>query len=201
MQDYRKISNARKQFMEDIRRAPCVFISPSWRIFGRRCVLFCQKQRERAMDQPSLEHLDQRLRLLEDIEAIRTLRMKYHQCVNDNKFADIEKLYTDDAVVVLTEGLSAHGRAEIIKLFQNLADNVQFLKQFIHNHLVEVKGDEAEGVSYLDARYANGGTSLMVAGRLRERYRRTEAGWRISETLVDIYFGSPVSANWLMEKQ
>ena len=40
-----------------------------------------------------------RVRRLEDIEAIRTLRNRYHSAINDGRFDEIGGLFTPDAVV------------------------------------------------------------------------------------------------------
>lgn len=145
-----------------------------------------------------LENIDRRLRLLEDIEAIRALRMRYHYCINEQEWGGIVGLYTDDAYVAIGTVMSARGTAAIDTFYRNLPDKVEIVKQFIHNHMVEVRGDEAEGISYLDARYGDEGQSLLVAGRFKEKYRRTAEGWKISETLVEIYFAAPVEPGWMI---
>ncbi len=45
--------------------------------------------------------LEQRIRRLEDIEAIRRLRNRYHASVNERRFSDCRALFTADAVVEL----------------------------------------------------------------------------------------------------
>jgi ketosteroid isomerase-like protein len=146
----------------------------------------------------TLESLDRRLRLLEDIEAIRDLRMRYHFCINEQQWGGIVDLYTDDAHVAIAPVVDVRGKEAIDRFYRALPDHVDIVKQFIHNHMVEVRGDVAEGVSYLDARYGGDGQSLLVAGRFKELYRRTDAGWKISETLVELFFSAPVEPGWMI---
>ena len=75
--------------------------------------------------------------------------------------------------------------------------NNQLKKQFICNHVVDVRGDEASGFSYLDSRFSSQGVSKMGASRLDETYRRTAKGWLIAETVAHVYFTVPVAADWL----
>ena len=70
------------------------------------------------------------------------------------------------------------------------------IKQFIHSHQIDVDGDEASAFAYLDARYGQDGTSLIVAARYDEKYRRTARGWRISWTYIDVIFSVPVQLGW-----
>ncbi len=146
----------------------------------------------------NLESLDRRLRLLEDIEAIRDLRMRYHYCINEGEWGGVVDLYTEDAHVAIPPVVDVIGKEAIDRFYRTLPDNVDIVKQFIHNHMVEVRGDEAEGVSYLDARYGGDGKSLLVAGRFKERYRRVGDGWKISETLVELFFSAPVEPGWMI---
>jgi hypothetical protein len=88
------------------------------------------------------------------------------------------------------------GTKAIVDFYLSVPRNVDFVIQYIHNHIVETDGDEATGLSYFDARYAQEGESVIVAAKLDERYRRTAEGWRIAETLVHIYFGVPVTRGW-----
>jgi len=143
-----------------------------------------------------LTGLEAHVRHLEDIEEIRGLRFKYHDFLNRSRFERMSELYTDDARVRIDYVASAEGKEEIHEFFLTIPRTLSFIKQFIHNHLVNVDGDMASGVAYMDARYAAEGQSLMVAGRFDEKYRRTTAGWRIADTFVTLYFSVPLSKGW-----
>ncbi|API59364.1 hypothetical protein BSL82_08610 [Tardibacter chloracetimidivorans] len=140
--------------------------------------------------------LEDRIRHLEDIEEIRQLRMRYHINTNDGHFDRMWELFTEDAYVDFGYISRARGRREINELFLRIPRNLPLVKQFIHNHLVEVDGDEATGVSYLDARYAQDGDSVMVAARFDEIYTRTSEGWRIRQMGLELYFSVPITQGW-----
>ncbi len=137
-----------------------------------------------------------RLKHLEDLEEIRNLRMMYHYYINEGKWGQIPDLYTADAYVNFQRIGGANGIKEIRALFDSIGTNVSYIKQFIHNHIVDIKGDTATGTSYFDARYAQGKKSIIAAGTYREKYRRTPDGWRISEMLSEIDFAGTVEEGW-----
>ncbi|MHA3791219.1 nuclear transport factor 2 family protein [Sphingomonas sp. YL-JM2C] len=140
--------------------------------------------------------LERYVRRLEDIENIRALRFRYHDYLNRSLFDRMSSLYTDDAVVQIDYVARAEGIEAVHAFFVNIPKTLDFIKQFIHNHLVEIDGDMATGIAYMDARYAAAGESVIVAGRFDEKYRRTDEGWRIAETLVTLYFSVPLRLGW-----
>src|SRR5579883_2633458 len=96
------------------------------------------------------------LRLLTDIEEIRNLRMKYHYFINEGLFDRAAEIYTEDAFVKWSAAGTARGHKEIVELFKSLPRQADFVKHFVCNHMVDVSGDEATGLAYVDARYAEG---------------------------------------------
>ena len=120
------------------------------------------------------------LRVLQDIEDIRRLRMLYHYFINEGLFDRAWEIYTEDAYVVWSSAGTARGHTEIVALFNTLPTRADFVKHFVSNHIVDVNGDEATGLAYVDARYAGDGESSFIAGKYDERYRRTPEGWRIA---------------------
>lgn len=143
--------------------------------------------------------LEERVQRLEDLEDIRRLRMEYHHCVNDNRFPDAARIFTDDAFVEYQGVGSAKGQDDVKVLFESLGNAVTIIKQFVSNHMVEIDGDEATGIAYLDARYAQDGKSLIAAVRFDDRYRRTSEGWQISEMIASVHFSVPVQEGWASE--
>src|SRR5215510_11426768 len=86
-------------------------------------------------------------------EAIRDLRYRSHEYVNEGKFADIANLFTEDGVLDFGHLGKAKGRAELNAFFGNLPAGqspqpggpatprgISFVKQFIHNHIIQVQG-------------------------------------------------------------
>ena len=59
-----------------------------------------------------LQALETRVQDLYDREAIRTLRYRYHECINEGKLAEIPDLFTEDGDLDFDYLGKAHGRAE-----------------------------------------------------------------------------------------
>lgn len=146
-----------------------------------------------------------RIQRLEDIEAIRSLKNVYHLYVNDCRFDEIGTLFTEDAVVDMgymhPSDEPCRGRENIAHWYATLTGAVGLsqLKQFTHNHTVEVEVDEASGWSLLEARYGQGTDSYNVAAKYEEEYRKVEGRWLFSLMTLKVYFTVPLALGWATE--
>jgi ketosteroid isomerase-like protein len=143
--------------------------------------------------------LDDRIRRLEDIEEVRRLRNMYHHFVNENLPDRFREIYTDDGVIQIDTHMKFVGIEAIVEGFRKIPARTPLVKQFVHSHQVDVAGDTTTAFAYIEARYAQDGQSLMVAGRYDETYVRTSAGWRITTTYAKVDFAVPVQTGWAGE--
>ena len=90
------------------------------------------------------------------------------------------------------------GREAIGHFFseQLINDDLSFIKQFNHNHAVELAGDRASGFSYLEAKNVLAGEATLVAARYDDAYVRTAEGWRFQEMKLTLYFVAPFAQGW-----
>ena len=154
------------------------------------------------MSETELADLRRRVRRLEDIEAIRTLRNQYHACINDGRYADIAALFTSDAVVELGYLARYEGIASIDAGFRGMGERERFfIKQFIHGHIVEVDGDRATGTSYLEARYGRHGVSYLVSGRYDDVYVRQDGRWLFQAMIAELYYTVPAGVGWMGDER
>jgi ketosteroid isomerase-like protein len=141
--------------------------------------------------------LEDRIQRLEDIEAIRRLRNRYHACLNEGRYDQCRSLFTDDAVVELGYLARYEGIEAIDRGFRAMGERERFfIKQFIHSHDVEVAGDTATGTSYLEARYGRYGVSYVVAGRYDDVYARVSAGWKFRSMIAELFYTVPNAVGW-----
>ena len=144
-----------------------------------------------------LAALEARIRVLEDIEAIRHLRSRYHYCLNEGRFAEVRALFTDDALVELGYLARYEGIEAIDRGFRAMGDRDRFfIKQFIHGHDVQVSGDGGTGVSYLEARYGRFGVSYVVAGRYDDIYARVDGAWKFRSMIAELFYTVPNGVGW-----
>ena len=71
-----------------------------------------------------------------------------------------------------------------------------FVKQYIHNHVVEIHGDHATGFSYLEAKPIVNGEAYLVSARYSDEYVRTKDGWRFSRMSLIPHFFVPFKEGW-----
>lgn len=148
------------------------------------------------MSKAETRSVEERMQRLEDLDAIRRLRMDYHRYVNTRAMPQAAMLYTEDAFVDFGPTEQARGRKEIEELYVKYNGQLDIIKQFPANHMIELNGDEAHAEAYADARYGYDGHSVMACASYDEKYRRTADGWKISEMVVKIHFAVPVQQGW-----
>jgi hypothetical protein len=73
------------------------------------------------------------------------------------------------------------------------------VKQFIHNHAVEIEGERAAGTSYLEARNIFKGESMLVAARYDDDYAREEGRWLFARMALVPIFIVPLREGWAGE--
>jgi hypothetical protein len=158
------------------------------------------------------KELEAKVQELYDREAIRDLRYRYHEYVNEGKFADIASLFTEDGVLDFGHLGKAAGRAELNAFFGNLPAGqspqassqttprgISFVKQFIHNHVIHLQGDRGSGFSYLEARPIYKGESYMVAARYDDEYLKHNGQWKFKKMSLTPYFMVPLREGWAQE--
>ena len=124
-------------------------------------------------------------------EAIRELRARYHECINEGHYDRIPDLFTEDAVLEFGYLGQARGREKIGRFFAAGPKLLQFVKQFIHNHVIELEGEGGSGFSYMEAKSISGGVAYLVAGRYDDTYVRQGGEWRFSRMRFEPYFTVP----------
>ncbi len=152
--------------------------------------------------------LEERIRRLEDIEDIRTLKSRYHTYVNDTDFDRIGALFAADASVnlgyLMPDGAAVVGREEIQAAFSGMKTSTSQsqLKQFLHSHIVELTGpDNASGTGMLYACYGVGADAYVVAGKYSEDYVRVDGAWLFKTMNLALYFTVPLALGWAGPKR
>lgn len=130
--------------------------------------------------------IEDRIRRLEDIEAVRLLMARYHQACDGwdgGSHEDpqaIADLFTDDGRWgIPAQHPFAHGKAEIAGLAQRLQP-IDWIVHFVVNPVVEVDGDtaSAEFKGVVRMRPAADGPVGWTMGIYRAACARTPEGWR-----------------------
>jgi ketosteroid isomerase-like protein len=139
----------------------------------------------------------------EDQVAIEQLLNRYCHKLDRGEIDAVVELFADDAVLIPAyEGDARHtGRAAVRAWYTRYAANtiaaVRGLRHKISTAMIEVDGDSATSVCYLDADSVNlqTGKRSLVGGRYEDRFVRTPDGWRIAERRIVIDYASTLPGN------
>ena len=73
------------------------------------------------------------------------------------------------------------------------------MKQFVHNHDIDLQGSTGHGLSYLEARTVSKGESYMVAARYDDEYAKVNGQWKFKKMHLTPYFAVPLREGWAQE--
>lgn len=134
--------------------------------------------------------IEQRLRHLEDLQAISSLTYRYAQAVNKGPngngvdVAAIPELFTTDARWSSADLGTTIGSAGIIAELSTATANVEFSAHAFLNPVIDVNGDSADGtwLLWIASVHDRGTAAVYLSANLG--YLRTVAGWRIDSVNV-----------------
>ena len=143
--------------------------------------------------------LEQRIQVLEDIEAIRKLKALYCVACDDNHNPEkLGPLFAEDATWEATVLGKAEGR-EAIKAYLAAVGTSGRIRNSAHhaiNPVIDVQGDMATGHWRLIMLYTeNLGTEQVryqrIIGWYRESYVRTIEGWKFQTLFCQVEESAP----------
>lgn len=136
-------------------------------------------------------HNEDRLRRLEDLEAIKQLKYNYARALDTCNTAQLETLFTEDAEIDYRGGtyrLALQGRAAIVAALGQAFHAGLVAAHTMHMPVIEVSGDTATG-SWTLRDYAlnlNEGNSVTEgAAHYRDRYVKRDGRWLIAFSEYD----------------
>lgn len=146
--------------------------------------------------------LEERVQRLEDIEAIRRLKIRYAQLCDANYDPDgLAALFTEDAVFEGGALGNYNGREAIRQFMAGVSKQLTFAVHFMIGHMIDVapSGTEATGSWYLlDAVTANGRAD-WIAVTYDDRYRKVDGQWLFSHVKVNFAFWTHFDTGWVKD--
>jgi ketosteroid isomerase-like protein len=134
-----------------------------------------------------LRELEDRIRVLEDIEAIKRLQREYLYMLTDARYEGLAPLFTEDAIVQIGEERVAKGKDAIVKLFRD--DTVMTGgRKGGHNLIrpvISIEGDKARGRwtmfrFYYDNSEPAGPRLKWQEGKYECEYVKKASRWQVS---------------------
>lgn len=138
--------------------------------------------------------MQQVLRGLADREEIRDLARRYAHCIWQRDIEGAIELFAEDGSMEMDDRPPIVGRAALVASYRALLDGE--FEPFVHNHLIEVDGDRARGVCYLDLRATVGGKAMLGAGHYEDEYVRRDGRWKFLRRRLKMAHFAPVTEGW-----
>ncbi|HVN88443.1 MAG TPA: nuclear transport factor 2 family protein [Candidatus Binataceae bacterium] len=145
--------------------------------------------------------LASKIRLLEDIEAIKTLKYQYCAYCDDSYNADgIAGLFVEDGTWDGGDFGRCEGRQAIRKFFRHSSKILSLAAHQVMNPIIKVDGDHATGEWKLcqpcTLETKSGARAMWLVANYRDEYVRTPAGWKFKSLKVTSLFFAPHDEGW-----
>lgn len=147
--------------------------------------------------------LEQRLQVLEDKEAIRTLLIDYGRFVDDRNWEAFADLFATQGGTWNGGMGVATGREAIIEMMRttieatnrNAAGNGYSNLHLLGNEQIDVDGDHATALSkwVFVMTGADNGPDVTFIGRYQDRFVRENGSWKFQERIVHGDIAKPVN--------
>lgn len=145
----------------------------------------------------TLQELEKRIRVLEDIEAIKRLKSRYAQIVDGSSPEDIGKIVTENAAFNYGQLGSLKGRKAISDYFKKYPEIRPFRVHYFSQPDITIKGEEAYGRWYMWVPCSTGdGRALWSSGFEEEKYERVNGEWLIAELNLTSNFRTTYEEGW-----
>ena len=150
-----------------------------------------------------VEELRDRVRHLEDIEALRNLKAEYAAACDDNYDPDrLAALFVEDATWE-SQGLGRYaGREAIREFFRGISGHFVFALHYGLNPQIEVTGDTARGRWYLfmPCTVGDTGKAMWRAGLDEEEYVRVQGKWMYQSKKSAPFFSTTFEEDWAKQQ-
>jgi len=150
----------------------------------------------------SLEELEARIRVLEDIEEIKRLMASYCYLVDAFQWDDVLDLFADNARAEYGMLGSHDGKEAIATFFKNVVPNTQsWSAHQVLNPLVTVEGQKAKGTWYLFCPATilspEGDRAIWIQGRYDNEFVKLDGKWKFSRLRFVFNFTIPYEEGWV----
>lgn len=141
-----------------------------------------------------MSDLEARLLAMEDRDTIRELTARYCERAVRGDVEGVVALFTEDGIMEAGD-TAEQGRARLLELYR---DSFAELRPIpcVHNHVVELQGDEATGSCTVELRMVENGEAVTAAGWYEDRFRRVEGVWKFSHRKLFFHHRVPLSKGW-----
>jgi ketosteroid isomerase-like protein len=120
-----------------------------------------------------------------DREAIRDVANRYAHHVWRKEIEAVVDLFAADAELDTPALPPIRGRQALLDAYGRMFEEDEFFP-FVHNHIIELDGDAANGTCYIDLRAVIAGKRLTAWGFYEDRYVRVDGTWKFASRKVNM---------------
>ena len=148
----------------------------------------------------TIEELEAKVRLLEDIEAIKKLFARFCYLVDSGDWDELMTHFTDDAVADFPASpFGRHeGKVGVARLFKELLV-FDFMVHMCHNPIIEVNGEKATGEWYYEvpATHKQQKKAIWLVGKYENEFVKVGGEWKIKALVGHMYYVTPYDEGWV----
>ena len=138
--------------------------------------------------------MDPEIQQLLDERAIEDVCVRYATAIDDRDWERLRSCFLPEAVGIYHADRVLTGYPAIEHALRTAVTPLSRTQHLVTNVTVVLDGDEATSRCYLHAQHVRaglpGGETFVIAGRYRDRFVRTDDGWRIRERRLDRWWTS-----------
>jgi ketosteroid isomerase-like protein len=153
----------------------------------------------------SLEELEARIKMLEDIEEIKKLMASYANWVDAFQMDDVLGLFAENAKAEYGPLGSYEGKDGIATFFKEVVPNTQsWSAHQLLNPTVTVEGEKAKGTWYLFCPATvfgpEGDRAVWIQGRYNNEFVKINGRWKFSLLKFTFNFATPYEEGWVKNR-
>ena len=132
------------------------------------------------------------------MEEIKILRHRYCSLLDQRRWDDVIELFMDDATADLGALGKFSNRDALLAFFkEEIASGFIFAAHMMHNPIIRVKGDEAEGDWYLTCHATSADNEAVLMFALtHDEYRRVDGVWKFKTIQYEFKYITPYERGW-----
>ena len=155
------------------------------------------------------ENLENKIKVLEDIEAIKKLKHMYCYLADagiagdETKMDELVAHFTEDAWVDFSEFGIHKGKKAIEAFYKEVvAQTLSYSAHMVSNPIIEVDNEQARGKWYVfvPCTLRQTGTPAWLQGKYEEVYRKINGQWYWKSMTARFDFISPFEDGWVKNR-
>jgi len=148
------------------------------------------------------QNVEARLKVLEDIEAIKRLRYNYCYLCDDYRMDDVVNLFARDASADFHEFGQFVGNSEIARFYKDIIPKAMtFFVHMVSNPIIDIiDSDHAKGKWYADVPATLSGEARWMCARYEEEYIKEKGVWKFKVMKFFWLYETPFDKGWVKER-